>query len=163
MPRSRLDRRLPRMPRFDHGRQPIESRNAPAAYSPRALENDAPEFSGGTIRCIRHVVQSDDNAVLGIVRARREHCRNGGRFVRFRHARPGDGAFPGLLLILLPEEGAISIPDSSIFARRNGRICRELRAVDDAGDLITGADVLAAVGTTPDDSRGGRKYGYALV
>src|SRR6202030_3360511 len=73
-----------------------------------------------------------------------------------------DGAFPGLLLIFLPEEGAISIPDGSIFACRNGRICRELRAGDDACDLIAGADVLAAVGYAPDDSRGGWKYGYAL-
>src|ERR1700676_1275574 len=108
--RSPLDRRLPRMQRFDHGRQPIESRNAPAAYSPRALENDAPEFAGGTVLCIRNIVESDDNAVLGIIWARREHLRNGGWVVGFRHARPSDGAFSGLLLIFLPEEGAISIP-----------------------------------------------------
>src|ERR1700694_44482 len=140
----------------------MERRHAPAAYAPRAPEKAAPEFSGRTILCIRLVVESDNNTVLRIVRAR-DHCCRNCRFVRFRHARPGDGAFPWLLLIFLPEDGAISIPDGSIFARRNGRICRELRAVDDACDLIAGADVLAAVGYAPDDSRGWRKYGYARV
>src|SRR6266403_2343941 len=41
---SRLDRRLPRMLRYNCS-QSIENRNAPGAYSPRLLENDTPEFA----------------------------------------------------------------------------------------------------------------------
>src|SRR5712675_2402877 len=114
--RSSFDRHLPKMQRCNYAGEPIETRHAPATQDLRVLENDAAEFAGGTIACIRFVVERDANAVLGIVRAKRsgsrDRCR---RFVRFRHARPGNGAFPRPLLIRLPERGTISILDARIF------------------------------------------------
>src|SRR6266446_2770673 len=156
------NRHLPQMQCCNYAGEPIETRHAPAAQDLRVLENDAAEFAGGTIACIRYVVERDANAVLGIARAKRsrDRCR---RFVGFRHARPGNGAFPGLLLIRLPEGGAISVLDARIFKRRNGRVRRKLGAIDDAGDLVPGADVLAVIGHAPGDTGDGRKYGNLLL
>src|SRR6267378_8382041 len=75
---------LPQVQRFNYaGGELIESRHSPAAQGVSVLENDAAEFAGGTIRCIRYIVERDDDAVLGIIRARRkrgrDRCR---RFVR---------------------------------------------------------------------------------
>jgi hypothetical protein len=42
------------MQRFNYaGDEPIQSRHSPAAQGLSVLENDAAEFAGGTIRCIR--------------------------------------------------------------------------------------------------------------
>src|SRR3954471_4574998 len=122
---------LPQMQRFNYAGEPIETRHAPAAQDLRVLEDDAAEFAGGTIVCIRYVVEGDANAVLGIIRAKRSGSRDRRRrFVGFRHARPGNGAFPRLLLIGLPEGGAISILDARIFKWRYRRVHRKLRAID---------------------------------
>src|ERR1700724_1590204 len=46
---------LPQMQGVDHhGGQPTE-RTPPAVFRTRVLENDAPEFAGGTIGWIRHI------------------------------------------------------------------------------------------------------------
>src|SRR6266404_623509 len=158
------NRHLPQMQCCNYAGEPIETRHAPAAQDLRVLENDAAEFAGGTIACIRFVVERDANAVLGIIRAERsgsrDRCR---RKVRFRHARPGNGAFPGPLLIRLPEGSAISILDARIFKWRNGRVRRKLGAIDDACDLFPGADVLAVIGYAPGDTGDRRKYGNLLL
>src|SRR5258706_327574 len=156
-------RHLPQMQRCNHAGEPIETRHAPAAQGLRVLENDPAELAGGTIACVRYVVERDANAVLGIIRAKRSGSRDRRRrFVRFRHARPGDGAFPGPLLIRLPEGDAISILDARIFKWRNARVRRKLGAIDDACDLVPGADVLAVIGYAPGDTGDGRKYGNFL-
>src|SRR5258706_4547439 len=162
--RSSFDRHLPKMQRCNHAGEPIETWHAPAAQDLRVLENDAAEFAGGTIVCIRFVVERDANAVLGIIRAKRSGSRDRRRrFVGFRHARPGYGAFPGPLLIRLPEGDAISILDARIFKWRNARVRRKLGAIDDACDLVPGADVLTAIGYAPGDTGDGRKYGNLLL
>src|SRR5258707_15678224 len=162
--RSSLARHLPKLQGRTHAGEPIETRHAPADQALRVLENDAAEFAGGTIACIRFVVERDANAVPGIIRAKRsgsrDRCR---RFVGFRHARPGNGAFPGPLLIRLPEGDAISILDARIFKWRNARVRRKLGAIDDACDLVPGADVLTAIGYAPGDTGDGRKYGNLLL
>src|SRR5258706_13669205 len=91
--RSSFDRHLPKMQRCNYAGEPIETRHAPAAQDLRVLENDAAEFAGGTIACIRFVVERDANAVLGIIRAKRsgsrDRCR---RVIGVRHARPANAA-----------------------------------------------------------------------
>src|SRR5258706_2577553 len=64
-------RHSPQMQRCNHAGEPIETRHAPAAQGLRVLENDAAEFAGWTIACVRYVVERDANAVLGIVRIKR--------------------------------------------------------------------------------------------
>jgi hypothetical protein len=55
------------MQRFNYAGEPLETRHTPAAQHLRVLENDAADFAGGTIVCIRCVVERDANAVLGII------------------------------------------------------------------------------------------------
>jgi hypothetical protein len=75
----------------------------------RVLENDAAEFAGGTTLAF----DTSSSATLTLYWAlfapssQPGSCR---RFMDSGTARPGNGAFPGLPLIRLPEGGAILHP-----------------------------------------------------
>src|SRR5258705_2038894 len=61
-------RHLPQMQRFNYAGEPLETWHAPAAQYLRVLENDAAQFAGGAIACVRYVVERDADAILGVIR-----------------------------------------------------------------------------------------------